>query len=247
MEEASILYTAFTIGNLEFFECDCMPFGLCNVPATFQRLMQNYLSKLNLIYCLIYLDDIVIFLWMVEEYLHQLCVVFDWFREYNLILKLSKCSFFKEKITYLAYKVSKEGVWPRDFNLKAIEECALPQTYTEVHAFLSLMGHYWWFIKSFACIAQPLNDHLTGEGASRKSEWVLLSEDALTSLEALKQVCMATPILTRWLYQTISAWDQCVQGQTRGSAVSETGRWVVPSSGLWQQSPYASQEKLQFN
>ena len=54
-----------------------MPFGLCNVPATFQQLMQNCLGELNLIYCLIYLDDIVIFLQMAEEHLHQLCVVFD--------------------------------------------------------------------------------------------------------------------------------------------------------------------------
>ena len=55
MEEASKQYTAFTVGNLGFFECDHMPFGLCNVPATYQRLMQNCLNKLNLIYCLIYL------------------------------------------------------------------------------------------------------------------------------------------------------------------------------------------------
>ena len=45
MEEASKQYTASTIGNFWFFECNCMPFGLCNVPATFQRLMQNCLSK----------------------------------------------------------------------------------------------------------------------------------------------------------------------------------------------------------
>ena len=77
MEEASKHYTTFTIGNLGFSECDCMPFGLCNAPATFQRLMQNCLSELNLIYCLIYLDDIVIFLWMAEEHLHMLWVVFD--------------------------------------------------------------------------------------------------------------------------------------------------------------------------
>ena len=50
IEEASKQYTAFTVGNLGFFECDCMPFGLCNAPAMFQRLMQNFLSKLNLIY-----------------------------------------------------------------------------------------------------------------------------------------------------------------------------------------------------
>ena len=44
MEEASKQYTAFTIGNLGFFECNCMPFGLCNVLAMFQRLMQNCLN-----------------------------------------------------------------------------------------------------------------------------------------------------------------------------------------------------------
>ena len=103
MEEASKQYTAFTEGNLGFFKCDCMPFGLCNALAMFQRLMQNCLGKLNLIYCLIYLDNIIIFSWMAEEYLHRLCVVFDWLREYNLKLKPSKCSLFKEEINYLVH------------------------------------------------------------------------------------------------------------------------------------------------
>ena len=61
MDEASKQYTAFTVGSLGFFECECMLFGLCNAPATFQRLMQNCLSKLNLTYCLIYLDDVITF------------------------------------------------------------------------------------------------------------------------------------------------------------------------------------------
>ena len=77
MEEASKQYTAFTVGNLGFFKWDHMPFGLCNVPATFQRLMQNCLGELNLIYCLIYLDDLSMFLQTAEEHLHSLCMVFD--------------------------------------------------------------------------------------------------------------------------------------------------------------------------
>ena len=93
----------------------------------------------------------------------------------------------------MAHRVSKDGVQPSNLNLKAIAECALPQTYTEVCAFLGLVGHYWRFIKGFACIAQPLYDHLTGEGASRKSECVSFSEDALKAFEALKQACMAAP------------------------------------------------------
>ena len=104
MEEASKQYT-FTVGNLGFFKCNHMPFGVCNAPAMFQRLMQKCLGKLNLIYCLIYLDDLIVFLQTPEEHLHRLHVVFDWPREYNLKLKPSKCSLFKEEINYLAHFV----------------------------------------------------------------------------------------------------------------------------------------------
>ena len=70
MEEALKQYTTFTVGNLGFYECDLMPFGLCNMPATFQWLMQNCPGKLNLIYCLIYLDDLIVFLQTAKEHLH---------------------------------------------------------------------------------------------------------------------------------------------------------------------------------
>ena len=75
MDKSSKQYTAFTTGNLCFFECNLMPFRLCNTQATFQQLIQNFLGELNLIYCLIYLDDIVIFLHTVEKHLHHLCLV----------------------------------------------------------------------------------------------------------------------------------------------------------------------------
>ena len=110
MEEVSKQYTTFTVGNLGFFECNCMPFGLCNALATFQWIMQNCLDKLNLIYCLIYLDNLIVFSQTMEEHLHHLCVMFDWLREYNLKLKLLKCSLFREEINYLAHWLSKQGV-----------------------------------------------------------------------------------------------------------------------------------------
>ena len=74
----------------------------------------------------------MVFLEMVEEHLHRLCVVFDQFREDNLKLKPLTCSLCKEDINYL---VSNDGVQPRDSNSKAIVECAPPQTYMEVHAY----------------------------------------------------------------------------------------------------------------
>ena len=195
MEEASKQFTAFRVGNLGFFECDHMPFGLCNVPAMFLRLRQNCLGELKLIYYLIYSDNIIIFLQRAEEHLHRLCMVFDQSREYNLKLKPAKFSLFKEEINYLVHQVPKDGVQPSDSNLKAIAECALSLTYTEVWAFLGLVGHYQQFKKGFACIVQPLNRLLSGEGASRKLEWVLLLEDVLKAFNTLKQACMRTPVL----------------------------------------------------
>ena len=195
MDEASKQYTAFTVGNLGFLECDRMPFGLCNAPATFQRLMQNCMGELNFVYCLIYLDNLVVFSRTTEEHLHHLCVVFNCLREYNLKLKPSKCSLFKEEINYLAHKVSKAGVHPSNINVKAIAEYAPPKIYTEIRAFLGLVGHYRRFIIDFARIAQPLNEHLMGEVACRKVERVSLSEEALKAFETLKQACMNTLVL----------------------------------------------------
>ena len=61
MAPESQQYTMFMVGNLGFYEFTRMPFGLCNTPTTFQHLMQNTLGELNLTYCVIYLDDVIVF------------------------------------------------------------------------------------------------------------------------------------------------------------------------------------------
>ena len=68
MDKVLKQYTAFTVGNLGFFECKHIPYRLCNAPVAFQRLMQNCLGELNLMYCLIYLDDMIVF-YKTEEHL----------------------------------------------------------------------------------------------------------------------------------------------------------------------------------
>ena len=77
MDEESKQYTAFTLGSMGLYECKSMPFGLCNTLPTFQRLMLNCLGELNLTYCLIYLDDVIIFSRTEEEHLERMRVVFD--------------------------------------------------------------------------------------------------------------------------------------------------------------------------
>ena len=72
MAEDSIPYTVFTVGPLGFYECVRMPFGLTNAPATFQRLMESCLGDLHLQYCIIYLDNIIVFSKTPDEHIKQL-------------------------------------------------------------------------------------------------------------------------------------------------------------------------------
>ena len=180
------------VGNLGFYEFTCMPSGLCNAPVTFQRLIQNTLGELNLAYCVIYLDDVIIFGHMEEEHLEHLHMVFERFREFNLKLKPSKCSFFQSEIVYLALHVLRRGILPSHNNMQAVEELPMPETYTQVFAFCGLAGYYQRFIKGFANIVRPLYDML---GKEMKMGPVDLPPKAREAVDILKRKVQSTPIL----------------------------------------------------
>ena len=196
MDEESKQYTAFTLGSMGLYECESMPFGLCNAPPTFQRLMLNCLGELNLTYCLIYLDDVIVFSRTEEEHLERMRVVFDCLREHGLKLKPSKCDVFKTEINYLAHHVSKKGVLPSKKNLEAIAECPPPDTYTKVKSFVGLVGHYRCFIKGFANISTPPYDITSGENKDKKSEHLDLPPEAHEAFDRLKAACLQAPILS---------------------------------------------------
>ena len=109
-DEESKPLTAFTVGPLGFYECERMPFRLTNAPATFQRLMETCLGDLNLYWCIIYLDDIVIFSKDPASHLKRLEAVFQKLAEAGLKLKLSKCKLFQRHLAYLGHVISAEGV-----------------------------------------------------------------------------------------------------------------------------------------
>ena len=106
-----------------------------------------------------------------------------------------KCEFFCNEINYLAHYVSKDGVWPSKENMKAMDVFTWPQTYTKIQAFLGLECHYWQFIKGFACVAQLLHKHLSGEGAGKKNEWVPLTSNVQVAFGTLKEAFSEAPVL----------------------------------------------------
>ena len=77
MDEESKPLPTFTVGPLDFYKCDWMPSGLTNAPATFQGLMETCLWNLNLNWCIIYLDDIVIFSKDLASHLERLDTMFQ--------------------------------------------------------------------------------------------------------------------------------------------------------------------------
>ena len=130
-----------------------------------------------------------------KEHFKHLHVVFYHLWEPNLSLIPTKCEFFWDVINYLAWHASKEGMWPSKENLKSVAGFAPPQTYMEIWAFLDFVGHYRQFIKGFACIVQPLHEHLSGAGACKKSEQVILTAEAKDAFETLKKSCHEAPVL----------------------------------------------------
>ena len=197
-EEAKPL-TAFTVGPLGFFECDTMPFGASNAPATFQRLMDNCLGDLNLKWCVVYLDDIIIYAGSPEEHLERLRAVFDKLRLAGLKLKPSKCTFFQQEITYLGHIVSDKGIATDPSKIEKVKHWPVPSTVNEVRSFLGFVGYFRKYIKGFSQIAKPLCNLTAGlETSSKKAaskikvKWTEIEQQAF---DTLKSACVSAPVL----------------------------------------------------
>ena len=160
-----------------------MPFGLCNAPTTFQRLMNLILSGLQWRSCLVYLDDIIVHGKNFEDHLYNLELVFDRIKEAGLKVQPTKCSFFKEQVKYLGHIVSKHGIATDPDKTTKVQSWPVPQSIREVQQFLGLANYYRRFIENFASIAKPLHK-LTEKGATC-FKWTAECQKSFDSLRTL--------------------------------------------------------------
>ena len=112
--------TAFRTSSGQLFEFNQVPFGLCNAPATFSRLMDRVLAGLHWETCLFYLNDIIVFAATWEEHLARLRQVFERLRHAQLKLGAEKCTFAAKEVSYLGHRVTAEGLLPDPTLLTAI-------------------------------------------------------------------------------------------------------------------------------
>ena len=162
------------------FEFNVTPFGLCNAPATIQRLMDMVLAGLQWSSCLVYLDDIIVIGKTFEDHLMNLREVFKHLKKTGLKLKLNKCDVCVEQVKFLGHIVSAEGVQTDPEKTEKVAQWPQPSSKREVQQFLGLANYYRGFVKDFASISKPL--HRLTEKTS-KFEWTDDCKELLKSFD----------------------------------------------------------------
>ena len=146
VKEADIHKTAF-VSRYGSFEYTVMPFGLCNAPATFQRIMNHLLREGLDDFVLVFLDDILIYSRTKEEHLRHIKAVLDRLRSEKFFGRLPKCDFFRTEVEYLGFDVGKDGIKPSLSKVKAILDWPTLETIIDVMSFLGFCSFYRKFIR----------------------------------------------------------------------------------------------------
>ena len=188
MDEKNREKTAFSVGT-GLWQFKVMPFGLCNAPATFERLMEDVLRDLTWKICLVYLDDIIIYGNDFGQELERLRTVFSRLRQAGLLMSPKKCSFFCREVKYLGHIVTESGVKTDPEKIKAISEWPQPKNVTELRSFLGLCTYYRKFVKDFSRIAKPL--HRLTE-AKQHYAWTEVCQEVF---QELKRRLTGAPVL----------------------------------------------------
>ena len=192
MDEVCKNKAAF-ICRYDTFQFEVMPFTLMNFQATFGRMMDRILLRVNNVRC--YVEDVVIFSGNEEEHLKHLDNVFAILKENGLRLRIKNCSFMQSSVELLGCIVYKYGVHVYEEKIPKIKKASPPTTRKELRSFLGLVSLYRQFIPVFVNISKPLN--------AKTSEKIILvwTEEVQKSFDALKLKLIIAPVLAYPNYQ----------------------------------------------
>ncbi|RDB19205.1 Retrovirus-related Pol polyprotein from transposon opus [Hypsizygus marmoreus] len=155
MSPEDIEKTAFRT-HRGLFQFRRMPFGLRNGPSIFQRIMQSVLSPYLWLFCLVYIDDIVIYSKTYEDHIEHLDRVLEAVEKAGLTLSPKKCHLFYSSILLLGHKVSRLGLSTHLEKVKAILDLERPKKLSQLQSFLGMVVYFSAFIPHYASICAPL-------------------------------------------------------------------------------------------
>ncbi|WVZ90409.1 hypothetical protein U9M48_036715 [Paspalum notatum var. saurae] len=171
------------------YEFRVMAFGLSGAPATFQGAMNATLAPVLRKCVLVFFDDILIYSKTLEEHVSHLRLVLELLHNDQWKVKLSKCTFMQNKLTYLGHVISAQGVGTDPAKIEAILSWPTPTNVKELRSFLGLAGYYRKFVKHFGVISQPLNELL------KKNTLFVWTFDHDVAFRELKQALVSAPVL----------------------------------------------------
>ena len=133
-----------------------MSFGLTNAPAAFMDLMNRVFRPYVDQFVVVFIDDILVYSKDRESQYTHLQVVLETLRKEQLYVKLSKCEFWLNEVSFLGHIVSKEGIRVDPKKIEVVVEWKPPRNVIEVCSFLGLAGYYRRFVKGFSMISTPM-------------------------------------------------------------------------------------------
>ncbi len=134
-----------------------MPFGLTNAPTTFQGYINKILAEKLDVVMIVYLDDILIYTENEgEEHVQAVWWVLDQLRKHSLYTNLKKCRFYQDKVRFLGYIVSYQGIRIEEEQIKVVRDWPEPQSICNIQVFLGFANFYRRFIQGFSRLAAPL-------------------------------------------------------------------------------------------
>lgn len=142
------------------YEFKVMPFGLTNAPATFQGLINTIFADMIRKFVLVFVDDILIYSRNLTEHVSHLKAVLARLQQYQLFVKISKCSFAQQYLEYLGHIIGIEGVATDPAKIQAVQQWSPPKTQRQLRGFLGLAGYYRKFIQHYDILAKPLTELL---------------------------------------------------------------------------------------
>ena len=188
MAEEDVEKTAFRT-HRGLFQFRRLPFGLRNGPSIFQRMMQNILAPYLWIFCLVYIDDIVVYSKSFEEHIVHLDKVLGAIEHAGITLSPTKCHMFYNSILLLGHKVSRLGLSTHSEKVRAIAELRRPSKVSELQTFLGMIVYFSAFIPFYADICSPLFGLLK---KGRKWEW---REEHERAFSDAKEALQKAPVL----------------------------------------------------
>lgn len=188
ISEEDVEKTAFKTryGHFEFL---VLPFGLCNAPATFMRMMHDIFHDYLDSFVIIYLDDILVYSRTPEEHLRHVRLVLERLRAAKLFAKKEKCTFAAAEVEFLGHVVSQDGIKMDGAKVKAIVDWPQPMTVTDLRSFLGLANFYRRYIRDFSAIAAPLTELL------KKGTLFCWNASHQDAFDNLKNAISSAPVL----------------------------------------------------